>query len=300
MAFIHALLVVLLAGPVVLILWGILKGRNQEQAPPGKHVPTFLILLNSSVLYALTYNMVYFVQELFLALGKQAIGLTAYLYHNNHNWEGSDPREDLMQGLGGATIFVAGLILLFVYQRARNKKSWGSLFILWLSFHSLIQSLPQFFTAPLDPGSDMGAALAYLNLPDAGNIAIATAAFVSIVAVSYLYSRYFLGLGHPSHTSDHPYRRLRTVWQTAVLPAIIGTILLFPYRIPPVDRYTMTYMLLLISIPSIAAFSWMGKAPQRNGNVAWGRVLILPLILSVIVLLVFHLVLRPGVVFPGI
>ena len=298
MALIHTLLVILLAGPVVLMLVGWWKGRQVPVVPPRKH-RILPLIVNSTLLYALSYNIIYFVQELFLALGKQWIGLTAYLYHNNHNWEGSDPRDALMQGTGALTIFILGIIFLFVYLRIRGQQSWWVIFTLWLAHHGLIQSLPQFGLAPLDSGSDTGQALAYLQLPGAVNIALGALCIVAIVYVSFKFSRYFLTFGHPSVVLDHPFKRSKTVWHAAVLPAILGTILLFPYRIPPVDRYTMTVMLLTISIPAIFAFAWVGKAPAPRGNEARGRLLILPIILTVFVLLIFQLVLRPGMVFVG-
>ena len=299
MALLHTLLATLLIGPYLLMLIGYFKGRSQVQSADPRGKNSLRLIVNSAVLYALSYNIIYFIQELFLALGKQWIGLTAYLYHNNHNWEGSDPRDQLMQGSGALAIFILGISLLFVYWRMRDSRSWWTLFLLWLTHHALIQSLPQVFTAPMDPGGDTGQAMVYLNMPHSVNITLAALSILATIWLSYLFSKYFLALGREGQNFDHPFKRYRTVWQTAVLPAILGTILLFPYRIPPVDRYTMTYMLLLISIPSVFAFAWTGKAPKTIGNEAYSKILILPIVLSILVLLFFQIVLRPGVVFPG-
>ncbi|MDX1478238.1 MAG: hypothetical protein R3301_11075 [Saprospiraceae bacterium] len=299
MALIHILLGILLVGPLVLLLIGYLRGRKQTLTTPEKHV-SILLIINSTLLYALAYNVVYFIQEFFLAVGKQSLGLTAYLYHNNHNWEGTHPKEALMQGSGALSIFILGILLWLAYLSISHWKSWWRIFVLWLAYHGLIQSLPQLSSAPIDPGTDVGQALAYLQFSPTLEIALGAISIVAIVAVSYIFSRYFLALGHPSVALDHPFKRTRTVWHGAVLPAIMGTLLLFPYRIPPVDRYEMTVMLLFVSIPSVFAFAWVGKAPKPIGNEARGRILVLPIILTIAVLLVFQLVLRPGVVFsPG-
>ena len=299
MALLYVLLAVLFIGPFILMLWGYFNGRSQDLNESSSRPIPVRLIANSAVLYALSYNVIYFIQELFLCLGKQRIGLTSYLYHNNHNWEGSDPRDQLMQGTGALAIFVLGVILLYVFLHIRSNRSWWTLFILWLTFHALIQSLPQVATAPLDPGSDTGQAFVYLNMPAAVNITLAALGILAIVWLSYLFSKYFLALGREGQTFDHPFKRFKTVWQVAVLPAILGTILLFPYRIPPVDRYTMTYMLLLVSIPSVFAFAWVGKAPKAVGSGAYDKVLVIPIVLSILVLLFFHIVLRPGVVFYG-
>ncbi|MDX1407475.1 MAG: hypothetical protein R3330_05060 [Saprospiraceae bacterium] len=298
MALIHTLLGILLIGPFVLLLVGYWRGRRQPLTPPEKHV-SILLIINSTMLYALAYNVIYFVQEFFLAVGKQSLGLTAYLYHNNHNWEGTHPKEALMQGSGAISIFILGILLWLAFLSISHWKSWWRIFVLWLAYHGLVQSLPQLSSAPLDRNTDVGQALTYLGLSPTVEIALAALSILAIIGVSYIFSRYFLALGHPSVALNHPFKRTRTVWHGAVLPAIIGTALLFPYRIPPADRYQMTFMLLFVSIPSVFAFAWVGKAPKPIGNEARGRILVLPIILTIGVLLFFQLVLRPGIVFSG-
>ena len=292
----HALFIILLFGPVALALTGYFKWKNHplHKDFTWKALPT---IIHSSVLYALAYNVIYFIQELFLALGKQWIGLTAYLYHNNHNWVGEDPRDDLMQGLGALVIFVLGIFLICLFFKIRNSRRWTTLFVLWLAHHGLIQSLPQLSSVPLDRGSDVGQAITYLQLGSTSDYILSYASILAIIALSYGFSRWFMQFSPPQVPLDHGFTRFRSVLLLVLLPAVLGTIILFPYRIMPVDRYQMTVMLLLVSVPSVFAFSWLNKGVAPVGNEVNDEVLKTPIVLSILVLLFFQLVLAPGVVF---
>ena len=296
-SFLHFLFFTLLLGPILLALWGFFKWRNiplQQSSTKWNVIP---IVINSSVLYALAYNTIYFIQELFLALGKKWIGLKAYLYHNNHNWVGEDPRDDLMQGLGALVIFILGVLLLILFFKIRKSKHWSSFFILWLAHHGLIQSLPQLSTVPIDRRSDVGQAISYMQLGTTIDFIISYVSIIAIIALAYGFSKWFMQYA-PTHMQlDHGIKRFRTIFNVVLLPAIIGTLILFPYRIMPINRYQMTVMLLLVCIPSIFAFSWMIKGVSPVENEVNQKILKTPIVLSILMLLFFQLVLAPGIVF---
>jgi hypothetical protein len=286
----------LLAGPIALALWGYFKWKNipirQDDARWNK-IPT---LINSSVLYALAYNIIYFIQELFLALGKKWIGLKAYLYHNNHNWVGEDPRDDLMQGLGALVILLLGILLLVLFFRIRKSSHWTNLFVLWLAHHGLIQALPQLSSVPMDRNSDVGQAITYLQLGTTADYIISYTSIIAIIALAYGFSRWFMQFTPVHSTPDHGIKRFRSIFYLVLLPAVIGTIILFPYRIMPINRYQMTVMLLLVCVPSIFAFSWLVKGIKPVENEVNHKILVTPIVLSILILVFFQLILAPGVV----
>lgn len=293
----HFLFATLMIGPVFLALWGYFKWKKIAIHKPDDKWDWRPTLINSSVLYALAYNVMYFIQELFLALGKKWIGLKAYLYHNNHNWVGEDPRDDLMQGLGALVIFILGILLLILFFRIRKSRHWTSLFVLWLAYHGLIQALPQLSTVPMDRGSDVGQAITYLQLEPVVDFLISYASIIAIIALAYGFSRWFMQFTRVNLTLDHGFKRFRSIFFIVLLPAVFGTMILFPYRIMPINRYQMTVMLLLVCVPAIFAFSWLIKGVKPIENEVNHKVVITPIILSVLMLLFFQLVLAPGVVF---
>jgi hypothetical protein len=293
----HFLMILLLIGPIVLALWGYFKCMNIPMTQSESNWKVLPTIINSSVLYALAYNVIYFIQELFLALGKQWIGLKAYLYHNNHNWVGEDPRDDLMQGLGALVIFFLGILLLFLFFRMRKSAHWTNLFVLWLAYNGLNQSLPQITTVPIDRRSDMGQAITYLQLGDTMDYLLSYVSVIAIIALAYGFSKWFMQFT-PAHISlNHGFKRFRALFYIVLLPGILGTIILFPYRIMPIDRYQMTVLFLIICVPATFAFSWMVKGVKSVDNEVNQKILLTPIMLSILVLLFFQLVLAPGVVF---
>jgi len=296
-SILHLLFAFLLIGPIILALWGYFKWKNvalHQAENKWNVVPT---VINSSVLYALAYNIIYFIQELFLVFGKKWIGLKAYLYHNNHKWIGEDPRDDLMQGLGALTIFLLGILLLILFFKIRDSKHWITLFILWLAYHGLIQSLPQLSSVPMDRGSDVGQAITYLQLGLKMDYMISYMSIIAIIALAYGFSKWFMQFAPVHIILDHGLKRFRSIFFIVLLPAVLGTLVLFPYRIMPINRYQMTVMLLLVCIPEIFAFSWLIKGVKPIGNEVNDRIVAVPIVLSILVLLFFQLVLAPGVVF---
>lgn len=287
-------------GPVVLAIYGYFKGRSQKQNLPPldsakwNAVP---MIINSAVLYALAYNLIYFVQELFLALGKHWIGLKAYLYHNNHNWEGSDPRDALMQGLGALSIFILGALLLLIFFKIRHASKWTSLFILWLAHNGLIQSLPQLSSVPMGRDTDVGQSITYLQLGESMEFLLCYLSVLMIIALSYGFSKWFLSFTPAEIDLSRIHTRFRSIFLIVVLPALIGTVIIFPYKIFPIDRYFMAPSLLLVSIPAIFGFSWLIKKTKRIGSEANERILIMPIVLSLLLLLFFQFILAPGIVF---
>ena len=295
----HFLFMLLLFGPIVVALWGYFKWKNAPRIGNDQKWNLKPIIINSAVLYALAYNIIYFIQEVFLVLGKNWIGLTSYLYHNNHNWVGEDPRDDLMQGLGALAIFILGVILLAWFFKIRKSQHWTSLFILWLAHHGLIQSLPQLSSVPIDRRSDTGQAITYLQLGETVDYMLSYASIIAIIGLAYGFSKWFMQFTPTQVSLDHGFSRFRSIFNIVLIPAVLGTLILFPYRIMPVDRYIMTVMLLLVCVPFTFAFSWLVKRVKPVPNEVNDRVIIVPIALSVFVLMFFQLVLAPGVEFPA-
>ena len=141
----HLLPLLLLVFPIFWGIFGFFRSRRETKRKI--NYSSLPVIINSAVLYALAFNIIFFIQELFLALGKRWLGLKAVLYHNNHNWIGEHPMDDLAQGYGAVAIFITGIICLVFARMIRTSKHWIQLFFLWMSFQGFAQSVPQFITA---------------------------------------------------------------------------------------------------------------------------------------------------------
>src|SRR6202020_3195568 len=97
------------------------------------------LAITSALLYALAFNLVFFIQELFLVLPKALTpGLRPTLFHNNHRWEGENPLVGLLQGTGALAILITGLICAFLLKRRVGRSSAARLFLVWMIFNGLL------------------------------------------------------------------------------------------------------------------------------------------------------------------
>lgn len=283
---------------VLPIIWGIRNWLKYK----GDSVPgvssNYMTMVNSAVLYALAFNLIFFLQELFLVLGKKALGLESYLYHNNHTWVGEHQMISLMQGSGALAIFVIGLICLVMYHFIPSSRSIWKLFVLWLAFHGLIQSMPQVTIAFLDPGTDVGEALVgYLQLSQVMLMILAITSIVSTALLGIWFSRPLLEFAPKELDLSNPKVKLKYIRFVAVGAALMGSILIIPFRILPMNQAITPFVIFVFSIPwvwSSAAVSQpvSGTSANIHEKIYW-----IPILFLVLLLIFFQLVLAPGVAF---
>jgi hypothetical protein len=292
----HLLPLLLLIVPIFWGLYGYIKTRRETKQTFERIVSPWPLIINSAVLYALAFNIIFFIQELFLALGKKWLGLKAYLYHNNHNWEDSHPMDDLAQGYGATAIFITGVICLFIARRIKLSTHWLQLFFLWLAFEGLAQSLPQFITAANSPTTDTGQAFAYLGIPDKLGLLISVTGILLMLLISMSYSRYLLQFSPSDQYVTTASRRFRYLLHAAVIASLVGIVLIIPFRIMPWDRVMAPVMVTLISVPMVFANAWHVKAVDTINSRINQKIFAWPIIFLIILLLIFQLVLAKGVV----
>ncbi len=291
----HLLPLSLLVVPIFWGLFGYFKTRKEIKQPFENKRSAWPLIINSAVLYALAFNIIFFIQELFLALGKRWLGLKAYLYHNNHNWDGTHPMERLAQGYGATAIFITGIICLFIARRMKLSRQWLQLFFLWMAFEGLAQSLPQFITAAGAPDTDTGQAYAYLAIPNTLGLLISIAGIILMLAISMSYSKYLLQLSPSVQYTMTASRRFNYLLHAAMIASLIGILLIIPFRIMPWDRAMAPVMVTLISVPMVFANAWNVKEVRTINSSINQKVFIWPIMFLVILLLIFQLVLAKGV-----
>lgn len=293
----HLLPFSLLLIPLIWGLYGyiITRGRTENIHYRNEKFNSRALVINSAVLYALAFNLVFFIQELFLALGKRWLGLDAWLYHNNHNWEGYHPMEGLAQGYGASAIFILGIICLLVARRLRVSSHWSQLFMLWMAFQGFAQSLPQFITASVAPDTDTGQAFAYLRINNAVGVLISIASIILMLMTSMAYSSYLLRLAPSMHFTGTASARFGYIWKIALAASLIGVLMIIPFRIMPWNRAAAPLFVTLAAVPMIFANAWNVRTRYVVNNEVNGRILAWPIALLVILLIIFQLVLSRGV-----
>ncbi len=286
---------ILILGPLVIGIFNII---NRKKNPTSSLVISYYSILNSAVAYALAYNVIFFFQELFLVLGKKSLGLKATLYHNNHNWEGHHDMDALMQGSGALAIFIIGLICLFWFQRIRNGRSSMKLFALWMAFQGLTQSLLQVMVAFFDPGTDVGQALVgYWHINNNLLIAMAILSIICTILVCIWCIKPMLELSPEVTSLSNPNNRIKYIRFVVVGGAFLGCLLIIPFRVPPITQAISPFLLFVFTIPWIWSMSYSVTPQSQVVNGLKDNVLWTSMVLLMVLLLVFRLLLAPGIEF---
>ena len=288
---------VLIVGPLLLTLAGWLRA-NSEPAAPVATWDTRLTAI-SVLLYTLAFNLMFFVQELFLVLPKAFTpGLRPTLFHNNHRWEGEHALASLFQGTGALATFVLGLGCLLLLRRGAGRTVAARLFLIWVAYCGVFMALPQAVVGALSSGSDVGMAMDYFRLTATAKNIAALLALAAIPLFAREFSRHLLGLASEPAQLAGTGARSRFIFQVATLPALVAIVLILPFRVP---REWIEVVFLPVIVTGVGMFwiqtgAWRLRAVRPAGRPATTS-LVYPLIAVIALLLIFQLLLRPGIDF---
>lgn len=296
-----AALLALVVGPLSLGVRGWIATRPAPSArlPDQARSGDWPLAITSALLYAIAFNLIFFIQELFLVLPKAFTpGLRPTLFHNNHRWEGENPLASLFQGTGALATFATGCICAFLLKRRAGGTSSTRLFLIWMAYNGFLQSLPQLVIGSVEPQNDVGMAMDYLHFGVPAKIAAALVALGTIPAVALWLRRPLLGVATDAASIAGARARMRFVLNVATLPALAAILLIIPFRIPRnwIEVAAVPLVVTLIGIAWIQAGVWAVDGVEAGGRLkpksmayAFSALLML--------LLVFQFVLRPGIRF---
>lgn len=242
----------------------------------------------SVLLCALAFNLTFLWQELWLVIPKALTpGLHPVLYHNNHDWTGHAPVAELLQGSGAVATLFSGLAFCLVMAMGRRLSATWRLFVFWMAFQGLYQSLTQLAIGTLLPGNDVGRALAYLGFGTVGHILLLVLAVAAMALAGGWLARRVPQAG----TRNSGYGQL--------LAGLLSVVLVIPFRLPR----NLIEVALIPLIVNLVGLGWLilGMALAR-GRAGHGPPEEQPAIMGPALalggtLLLFQLVLRPGIAF---
>jgi hypothetical protein len=253
----------------------------------------------SALLYALAFSVIFIIQEFFLVLPKAFTpGLKPILFHNNHDWTGTNPLAELEQGTGAvAILLVAGGLALVL--RTRNVRSTsGRLWLVWLIYNGCFQSLPQVIVGAFLPRNDVGRAMGYLQFSHTTRLVAACAAFIALAIIGIRLAGPLLELAARSEQVATNRSRARFVFDIATVPVLLALPVILLFRIPG----SIDQVLLVPLAVSILGLPWLqlGALGRRGINLAGTRPVrsvLYPAVFLIALLIFFQSVLRPGIRF---
>ena len=304
------ILLAIVVGPLTLAAAGLFFGRRSVVAGvaardasgsvPGATdaAPALPLILNSAVIYALSYNVIFFIQELFLVVPKALTpGLRPTLFHNNHIWSGDNPVAALLQGTGAVGIFLTGLATALLLRALRPRSPILRLLLIWLSYHGLLGALVQVPLGALAPGADVGMAMNYLAWSSAAKTAVALVALAGIVVAALWLARYLLELAAPREISTARARN-KFILKAATAAGLLGTLLIIPFRLPRelIEVLAPPLFVAVAGLSWMQAGAWLQRhrlhTPDPIRTISWRSITALLVLFAF-----FHLVLAPGVPF---
>ena len=257
------------------------------------------LTMGSALLYTLAFNLIFFIQELFLVVPKAFTpGLRPTLFHNNHTWEGVSPLAGLFQGAGALATFLTATVCVLLLRRGWGRSSTSRLFLIWMAYNGYFSSLPQVVIGAFLPANDVGMAMAYFGLSPAAKMAAAATALLAMPLLGVGLTRPLLSLAEAPGEIATAAARTGFVFRVATLPAVVAIGLIIPFRVPRnwIEVVMVPVVVTCIGIIWMQAGAWLqrnvaARGDSRNMSVAGlaGAALAL--------LLVFQLVLRPGIRF---
>jgi len=296
-----AVALVLVAGPLLLGLTGLIRARSESAgAVPEPVKPwNWTLTINSALLYALAFNLTFFVQELFLVVPKALTpGLRPTLFHNNHSWEGENPLASLFQGTGALAIFLTGVACVLLLRRGPGRSSTVRLFVIWMAYNGFFQALPQVVIGAISPRNDVGMAMNYLRLVTTAKTGAALVALFAIPTAALWLLRPLLGLAEDPACIASARARTRFVFRVATLPALTAILLIIPFRVPRelVEVVILPVVVTVIGIVWLQAGAWRVSGVTTVVGSSVGPIAY-PLGALLTLLALFQLLLRPGVHF---
>jgi hypothetical protein len=289
---------VLVLAPLLLGLAGALRPHRahaDERRDAARWNPALTV--TSALLYALAFNVTFFLQELFLVLPKAFLpGVHPTLFHNNHTWVGENALTGLFQGSGALAILVCGVLCGRRLRRRPPQQTERRLFLIWMTYQGLLQALLQVVVGSLNARNDVGMAMSYLGLGPAARAVLALAALAAIPPIALWLTRELLSFAATPAQLASVRARSAYIFSVATLPALLGVLLIIPFRLPrdPLEVLAPPVAVTLVGILWMQAAAWRMRGVSPAALQPAGSPL-RPLVLLLALLLVFQLLLRPGI-----
>jgi hypothetical protein len=253
----------------------------------------------STLMYVLAFNLTFFIQELFLVLPKALTpGLRPTLFHNNHIWEGANPLASLFQGTGALATLLSSGVCALLLGRGVGKSVAQRLFLFWMTYSGVFMALPQVVIGALSDQSDLGMTMRYFGLGTASKTLAALFALALIPPAAAWLGRLLLGqLGGPALAANVRGRQ-QLVFGAATLPALLALPLITLFRMPRewIEVLLVPTVVSVVGVVWIQAGAWRAGGKTSGDNAEDGS-LALPLVAVLSLLLIFQLLLRPGIRF---
>lgn len=215
-------------------------------------------LLNLTVFFALAFNLIYFIHELGLVVAGAWLGNDPILFHNNmHFTNMSTPTQNLAFVAGPVAVFIAGLLGLVIYLLVQRSNGTLSIFAFWFAYHGLWLFLGQLPEMVFSSHNDFARGLAILNLSQPIRLLITMGGITGLILLGLFAARPLLATALSNNEIATAKSRRKLIFQSGILPWLIGSILIIPFRLSPVDRIFLPFF---GGVPLLLTWLYAGRS----------------------------------------
>ena len=276
------------------------KDAHGDELKQKVRVAFFYYFLNSTALFILAYLIVSFFYQLTVLITASMCGLDATWYYYDLAFNDLSPlwhRSNILfiTFSGPFVSLVIGFIFYYYFSKKKKLNPYLRLFYVWMALHGLNQFFGAFASGvAFDEGFGYVPIWLYW--------AFAIRIFVSIVMLSILAVYGYYATQRFLNTSNSLYRIRRENRQyfllnQAVLPAIIGGLIIFLVKLPKIFPYEIG-LLVVIAIATIPTLFNLDakpnvkipKDPKNQTKIRWAII-----ILSLVVLVGFRILFANGI-----
>lgn len=206
-----------------------------------KRLPFFPHVINSTLIYTLAFNLIYFVHEAALVLAGAAWGNEPVLYHNNMSYFNmTRPEQVLAFAFGPLSVLVIGMLCWLAFVKFKRVSHFTRTALLWLGFHGIFLCLIQMPSLPFGAhATDLAKAVLYFEPNTFVRTTIAAVGIVGLIGLGLATRSLLLHLTpSPELLATAAFRR-EYIFKAATLPWLFGVLLILPFRFPPLEQIAL-------------------------------------------------------------
>jgi hypothetical protein len=237
-----------------------------------------------------------------------AHAITGILFHSHpvlhHNYVEhlspevlSNQQQAIIALSGPVTSLIQGLMAGWIYFKSKTKRLF-ELFVLWFYTLGMFNFLGYLMTGPFFENGDIGKVYALLNTPIWIQLLLVIVAMAAILFIAYHLTAPFLRFSFKSDWVNSIASRKKFSFYILLLPWIIGSGIMTLLYLPIVALVSIIYP---ISSGMVFIFPWQNAARIKHVDLSKdnkiGQISLYAIFFLAILILVFRLVLLPGIKF---
>ncbi|MCF8243226.1 MAG: hypothetical protein K9J16_17755 [Melioribacteraceae bacterium] len=258
-----------------------------------------MLTINSAILYSIAFALVFFLNELGLIFAGVIGGLEPVLYHNTMTFTNITDTSQLIYFAGGpAASLISGIAGYFIYRNLSHDNDVLKLFFLWFYIHGLTLFLTQVPNLPFDMSSDLGKAVAVLDINQTVLIIIAITGLFFLITLGFSTAKEFMCFADHDSVVEDKTKRQDFIFYAAIAPWWLGALISMPFRLPP---FEWIYTILPVSngLAVIWSMIAVGKTKLTADDLKGytNNLSVYAIGVYIFLLLVFQFLLRSGINF---